>query len=279
LLSAFLQDEIKVILDRVHLTLGAKIEHNDYTGFEFQPGGRLGLNLSERQTLWAAISRAVRTPSRLDTDLFAPGTPPYAIAGGPKFVSEELLAYELGYRVQPLTSLSLSVAAFYNDYDNLRSVEQLNPPAAYPSVLANGQKGRSYGTEWTAEYLATDRWQIKAGYTELQLHIRPKAGSTDTTLGSAESHDPNHQFFLRSSLDLPRHVQLDTSFRYVGRITNQGVPAYGEMDVRIAVQPVGQVELSLVGQNLLHAHHPEFGALAIRQEIERAVYGKAIWRF
>ena len=100
--SAFVQDRIELIEDRLHLTLGSKFEHNDYTGMEFQPSGRLAWNVAQGQMLWAAISRAVRTPSRIDRRLYVPGNPPYAIVGGPDFESEKLLAYELGYRLQPL---------------------------------------------------------------------------------------------------------------------------------------------------------------------------------
>src|SRR5437867_2370476 len=277
--SGFVQDEIALVKDRLHLTLGTKIEHNDYTGFELQPSGRLAWKLSRRQTAWAAISRAVRTPSRIDRELFAPGRPPFAIAGGPNFDSEQQLAYELGYRVQPQQRLSLSLATFYNDYDDLRSVEKVNPPAPFPIVIANGQKGESYGAELTADYRVADWWRLRAGYTELRVHIRPKLGSTDTTFGGSESHDPNRQLFLRPSLNLPGHFEFDPSFCYVSRIANQGVPGYVELDLRLAWQPVPELEFSIVGQNLLHDHHAEFGALAARQEIDRGVYGKVLWRF
>ena len=277
--SGFAQDEIALVKDRLHLTLGTKIEHNDYTGFEFQPSGRLAWKLNQRQTAWAAISRAVRTPSRIDSEFYAPSSPPFFLAGGTNFVSEELLAYELGYRLQPHKRVSVSIAAFYNDYDNLRSLERVNPPALFPVVIGNGQKGESYGAELTADYQVTDWCRLHAGYTELQIHIRPKAGSTDTTSGSSESHDPNHQFFFRASLDLPCHLEFDSVFRYVTHIANLGVPAYGEVDLRLAWQPLAKLEISVVGQNLLHDHHAEFGAAATRQEIERAVYGKVVWRF
>jgi iron complex outermembrane recepter protein len=277
--SGFVQDEIALVKERLHLTVGTKMEHNDYTGFEFQPSGRLAWKLSRRQTVWGAISRAVRTPSRIDRELFAPSSPPFLIAGGPNFDSEQLLAYELGYRIQPHKQLSFSLAAFYNDYDDLRSLEKVNPPAPFPIVFANGQKGKSYGAELTADYRVTGWWRLRAGYTELRVHIRPKLGSTDTTFGGGEAHDPNRQFFLRPALNLPRHFEFDPSFRYVSRIANQGVPGYGELDLRLAWQPIPKLEFSIVGQNLLHDHHAEFGALATRQEIERSVYGKVLWRF
>ena len=277
--SAFAQDEIALVKDRLHLTLGTKIEHNDYTGFEFQPSGRLAWNVTEGHLLWAAISRAVRTPSRIDTELYAPGNPPFSFAGGTNFVSEELLAYEIGYRVQPHPRVSVSLAAFYNDYDDIRSVEQVSPPAALPIMIGNGQEGETYGAELTIDYRATDWWRLRAGYTELQIQIRPKAGSTDMTRGSSESRDPNRQFMARSSVDLPWNIELDAGFRFVTHIANQRVPEYGELDLRLAWRPIPSLELSVAGQNLLHEHHAEFGSPTARREIERSVYGKVLWRF
>ena len=278
-LSGFVQDEITLVKHRLHLTFGTKIEHNDYTGYEYQPSGRLAWKLTQRQTIWAAISRPVRTPTGIDREIFVPASPPFLLNGGPAFDSEELLAYELGYRIQPSERLSLSLATFYNSYNDLRSLEQVNPPAHLPIVIGNGLKGESYGAELTGDYRVADRWRLRAGYTELQIHIRPKPGSSDTTLGSGESHDANRQFFLRSSLDLPRHFEFDSTFRYVSRIANQRVPAYGELDQRLAWQPNPSLEFSLVGQNLLHNRHVEFGSPNARREIERSIYGKVIWRF
>jgi iron complex outermembrane receptor protein len=276
--SGFVQDEITVVKDRLHLTIGTKIEHNAFTGFEYEPSGRLAWKLSRRQTIWGAISRAVRTPSRIDRELFAPGSPPFLLAGGPGFVSEELSAYELGYRTQASERFSLSLATFYNVYDNLRSVERQNPSASFPLVIANGLKGESYGAELTGDYRITDQLRFKAGYTEMRIHIRPGPGSTDTSRGSGESHDPNRQIFLRPSVDFPRHVEFDAAFRFVGSIANQTLPAYSELDMRWSWQPNPRLEFSIVGQNLLHDRHAEFGSPNARREIERSVYGKVLWQ-
>jgi iron complex outermembrane receptor protein len=276
--GGFLQDEITLVADRLAVAVGVRILHNDYTGVEVQPSGRVNWSVNPSGTLWAAVSRALRTPSRIDRELFAPGQPPHAIAGGPDFRSEEVLAYELGYRVQH-RALAVSLATFYNHYDGLRSLEQTNPPAAFPVVIGNGLNGESYGAELTAEYWITNGWRVRAGYTELRIHIWPTPASSDTSRGSAENHTPDRQFSLLSSADLPAHWRLDGGFRYVSEIANQQVPGYAELEVRLTWRPTAQFDLSLVGQNLLHGRHVEFGTPAARREIERSVYGSVEWHF
>src|SRR2546426_1143006 len=278
--TGFVQDEIALVPDRLHLALGTKIEHNDYTGFEIQPSGRMSWRLSSSGTLWAAVSRALRTRSRIDRELFArvSVTPPSFLAGGPGFHSEEEVAYELGFRHQQ-GSLALSVATFYSRYHGLRSVEQVNPPAPDTVVIANGQYGESYGAEVTADYLITKGWRVRAGHTELRTHIWPNPGSTDTSRGASESQTPDRQFFLLSSVDLPANLRLDAGIRAIGDIPRQQVPAYAELNAQLTWQPTSQLDLSLVGQNLLHDRHAEFGAPATRREIERGVYGLVEWRF
>jgi iron complex outermembrane recepter protein len=278
--NGFVQDEIALMKDRLHLTLGTKIEHNDYTGFEYQPSARLAWKLAERQTVWGAVSRAVRTPSRIDRDFYAPSSPPFSVlAGGSGFDSEKMIAYELGYRIQPHHRVSFSLAAYYNDYDDVRSAERINPPAPFPLRIGNGLEGEAYGAELTADYRATDWWRLRAGYTELHIALGPKPGSTDTSQGSTEARDPNRQFYLRSSWDLPWRFELDATFRHVSSIANQNVPAYSELDLRLAWRATSTLEFSVIGQNLLNDHHGEFGSTASRQEIERSVYGKVTWRF
>jgi iron complex outermembrane receptor protein len=278
--TGFVQDEIALVPDRVHVALGTKVEHNDYVGFEIQPSGRVNWRLSSSGTLWAAVSRALRTPSRIDRELFARLSPTSFLAGGPDFHSEEELAYELGYRYQQ-GSLAVSVATFYSRYHGLRSIEQLHPPAADTLVIGNGQDGESFGAEATAEYWLTNRWRVRAGYTELRVHVWPNPGSTDQSRGGTESQAPDREFLLQSSADLPGHLRLDAGLRAIDDITKQGVPAYAELNAKLSWQPVSKLDLSLVGQNLLHRRHQEFGAPASpsRRDIERGVYGMVEWRF
>jgi iron complex outermembrane receptor protein len=278
--TGFVQDEIALLPNRFHVTLGTKVEHNDYTGFEIQPSGRVNWTLNPAATLWAAVSRAVRAPSRIDRELFARVSPTSFLAGGPGFQSEDELAYELGYRHQQ-GSLALSVATFYSRYHGLRSLEQLNPPAADTLVIGNGQDGESFGAEVTAEYWLTNRWRVRAGYTELRVHVWPNPGSTDRSRGATESQAPDRQFLLQSSVDLPAHLGLAAGFRAIDDINNQFVPAYAELNATLTWQPTSNLDLSLVGQNLLHRRHREFGASTSpsRRDIQRGVYGAVAWRF
>ncbi len=277
--SGFVQDEIAVVPERLHVALGTKVEHNDYTGFEVQPSGRVNWTVSPNATLWAAVSRAVRAPSRIDREFYAPAQPPYFLAGGPNFHSEQELAYELGYRRQE-EAVAFSVATFYNRYYGLRSIEQVNPPQPIPVVIGNGQDGESYGAELTGDYRVTNRWRVRAGYTELRVHVWPTPGSTDRSGGSGESHDPERQFTLTSSLNVPGDLALDGTWRYVGAITNQQVPDYSEVDARLTWQPEAAWSLSVVGQNLLHSSHTEFGTPGVtRRYIPRGVYGSFEWHF
>lgn len=276
--TAFVQDEIALAPERLHVTLGTKLEHNDYTGFEIQPSGRVNWTLSPSGTLWTAISRAVRTPSRIDRELFVPAQPPYFLAGGPNFQSEEELSYEVGYRHQTGPWL-LSLATFYSRYHGLRSLEQDSAPAPTPLVIGNGQDGESYGAELSVKYRVSDRWRWRAGYTELRVHVWPNPGSTDTSRGASESHAPNRQLLLQSSMDLPARLRLDGGFRYISEIANQQLPGYAELNARLTWQPTATLDLSIVGQNLLHKQHAEFGTPAARRGIARGVYGMAQWHF
>ena len=276
--TGFVQDEIALVPDRLHVALGTKVEHNDYTGFEIEPSGRLRWQLSESGLLWTAVSRALRTPSRIDREFFIPGQPPYFLEGGPGFHSEEELAYELGYRYHQGV-VSLSVATFYSRYYGLRSIEQVNPPALAPLRIGNGQDAESYGAELTADYWLTNAWRLRAGYTELRIHIWRKPGSTDMSGGSGESQTPDRQFLLHSSLDLPAHFRLDAGLRAISKIANAQVPAYAELNANLTWQPTASVGLSVVGQNLFHDHHAEFQVPLQRREIERSVYGLVEWRF
>jgi iron complex outermembrane receptor protein len=302
LYSAFVQDEF-ALASAVHLTLGTKVEHNDYTGFEWEPSGRLRWDLTDKQMLWAAVSRAVRTPSRYDRDLdvvtgLVNAPAPYVfpasyLAGSEDFRSESVLAYELGYRAELTSRASVSLSAFYNVYDNVRGTGATpvtaDYPFPFPIVFNNDLEGHTYGLEATADYQLLDWWQLHAGYDLLREDIHAKPGYVDATGALNETADPKNQVFLRSSMDLPHRLELDLAARWIDSLRIDSgptggpvagmVPSYAELDARVGWRAGRDLEISLVGQNLLHGHHPEYGyPSASREEIERGIYGKVEWR-
>lgn len=306
LFSTFAQDSITIVPGHLQFTLGTKIEHNDFTGLELQPSGRISWTPQERHTLWAAISRAVRTPSRsergfsvfanpapllpaLPLPLLAPGS------GSPDYGAEDLLAYELGYRVKLHPRLSLDWTAFYNDYTHLQSVDaqplelrispepSSTPYLLFPLIFANNLRGRTYGTEISATWQPVDTWRMRANYSYLRMALHtlgPVASFTEETEGIS----PQQQFSLSSELDLGRHVEWNFGLRYVDELPSalQRVPSYFELETRLAWKPTRNIELAIIGNNLLHAHHREFSPIIITArdvEIDRAIFGKLTLRF
>ncbi len=293
LYSGFVQDEIK-LRENLFFTLGTKLEHNDYTGFEVEPSARLQWNITPKQMLWAAVSRAVRTPSRIDVDLSEPGPGSLLTilqGGGAAYTSETVIAYELGYRAQIGPRLDTSISTFFNVYNDIRSTTTNGTPdifrLPFPYYFQNNLEGHTYGVELGVNYRVLDGWRLHGGYDFLKEDIHVKSGQDDINDALNETSDPEHQFQIRSSMDLPYRLQLDTALRWVDmlRINNgpvEGtVPSYFEMDVRLAWRATKNLEFSIVGQNLLHDHHPEYGypGSSTREEIGRSVYGKVTWQF
>lgn len=279
LFSGFLQDEMEIVQERLFVTLGSKFEHNDYSRFELQPSLRALLKVTERQSLWAAVSRAVRSPSRIDTEYFVPGAAPFFIVGGgERFTSERLIAYEIGYRAEITERLSAGVSTFFNHYDRIRSAEPV-PGVPGQFIIANGLDAETCGAEFTTTFQVSDSWTLRGGYTIFEKSI----GSTDADLnaGRGEGNDPHHQFVLQSMLNLPAAFQFDTVFRFVDALTQEGptVPSYFTADLRLSWRPRPDLELAVVGQNLIENRHPEFGTLPAREEIPRSFYAKVTWKF
>lgn len=284
LYSAFVQDEVALGAGWA-FTLGSKVEHNDYTGLEFEPSARLQWEFAPSHMIWTAVSRAVRMPSRVDRDLRQPSAGAPIFMGGPRFDSETVITYELGYRGQISPNLLVAVTAFYSDYNDLRSLG-VTPVTGLPLLLENDVEGRSYGLELTTTYEVVKGWRLHAGYTILRTDLRVESGGIDLNNTLNETADPRHQFSLRSSVDLPHRVEFDVGLRWVDtlRINNSGapatVPSYWELDARIAWHPTEDLELSLTGQSLLHDQHAEYGLPGpAREEIERSVYAKITWRY
>jgi iron complex outermembrane recepter protein len=290
LYSAFVQDEISLMPDKLVLTLGSKFEHNDYTGWETIPNARLQYNIDQDHTLWAAVSRAVRAPSRIDRDFSQPAPQPplffVLLAGGANFDAENVVAWESGYRVQFAERVLASVAVFYNEYDDIRSTSLTPKALPFPLFFENNVEGETHGLELTADYQVQDWWLLSGGYNLFKEDMRVKPGKFDFNNALNETADPEHQVTLSSSMDFTNNISFYFSVRWIDElIKNNGgkpdeVPGYAELNLRLGWSPAENVELSLVGQNLMDSQHPEFGVTsALRGEIERSVFGKVAFRF
>ena len=270
--SAFAQDEIALTND-LFLTLGTKLQHNDFTGWEVQPTIRTLYSPEQTWAAWTAISRAVRTPSRIESDSAISTTAPF-LDFVPTFGSEELIAYELGYRAQPETWFSGDIALFYNQYQHLSSI-RTTPVTILPLFNANDNSGEGYGVELTSQLDVTSRWRLSGNYSFLQLQIRPGPPSVDF-LGSGgagvEGSSPHNQVYLMSSHELTQQIECDFIGRYVDQLPFPRVSAYSELDIRLAWRPNRCSELAVVAQNLLDSHHPEYRGTPA-DEIRRGVYG------
>ncbi len=287
--SAFVQDDISLLDGSVHLIVGSKLEHNDYTGWEVQPNVRGLWNLETGTTLWASVSRAVRTPSRLESDVTIVSDPlTHVIQGNPDMRAERLNAYELGLRMQPLGNLSLDLAAFYNDYDHLQTYEPDGPffPPPFTLVFDNGMRGSSHGLELAVNWDVSRNWRLKAAYSHLKMDLEPKPGSRDPLSPQQWDRAPEDQFSLRSLLDLGEDWELDGSLYYVGALPHTEVSSYWRLDLRLGWHPLPGLELSLLARNLLDDGRPEFvefsgnapGTGLISTREERTFLLQATWR-
>lgn len=278
--SLYLEDTIVLQPDAWRLSAGARFEHNDYTGWEIQPSTRVAWQVQPHHTIWGAISRAARTPSRIDTDFFVPQVEPFLINGGPDFRSEILHAYELGWRGQLRTNLAATLTLYRHQYDHLRSVEPTTPV-----VVANGVVGRSYGAEFFLDWDVTPIWRLRLGGFRMVQRTRLAPGSADTEGGLGESSFPGYQWLLRSSVQLTRDLDGWFAWRHIAAVpgregTSVGiVPAYTELDARLGWRLRPDLELSLLGRNLLHRSHPEIGLGPGRREIERSVHLMLRWEY
>jgi len=285
LLSGFVQDEIALRTD-LSLTLGTKIEHNDYTGREVEPNARVQWEIAPANSLWAAVSRAVRTPSRIDRYLSQAAPPNLVVLkGGADFGAETVLAYEMGFRTQLGAKATVSLATFYNDYDDVRSTS-MTPATLLPFFFANNLEGETHGLELSGSYQASASWRLRASYNLLKEHLRIKPGHIDINAALNETSDPAQRCLLHSSVNFARGWEWDAGLRWTDeRPTHSGavagmVPGYFELDLRLGWRVSKALELSVVGQNLLHDQHVEYGYPGTtRGELQRSVHGKLTWRF
>ncbi len=271
LYSGFVQDEIALVPNLIKLTVGSKFLQNVFSGFEIQPSARIAWIVDEKQTIWSAVSRAIRIPTRFDSDITTGATQ--------RFSSEKIIAYEAGYRVRPVDQLSLSFAAFYNQYSKLRSIDTLSSGPPPVLVLANSQRADSWGFEFSGNFRATDWWRLRGGYTYFDKNISPVSAKVLPISVAIEGVDPKNIFMVQSIMDLKKNIQLDMVGRYADVLPSVSsstprVPPYFTFDTRLAWQ-FKSFEISLVGQNLWENQHSEVGL----SKIPRSIYGKITCRF
>ena len=266
-LSAYVQDTIALAAD-LQATLGTRIERNDYTGAAWLPSLRLGWQPSRRAMLWAAASRTVRAPSRLDRDIYVPAQPPFVLAGGPKFRSETANVFELGYRGQPTQSVTMSASIYQSRYDHVHS-QEVDPGRTF-LTYANGLRGIVNGFEAWATWEAAPSWRLHAGYNRLAMHLEDRPGSNDpNSVAADEGANAPRWWLLRTSLDLPAQTEFDATLRHVAALSDPVVPSYFALDARIGWRPAPNTTVSLVGRNLVGDDHAEFAASATRSVFDR----------
>ena len=296
--SGFLQDEIPIVEHKISLTLGSKLEHNNFSGFEYQPSVRLQWTPSDRQTIWAAATRAVSTPSRIEEDLalteLVVATPPplfIEIAGVKDFGSEKMLGYEVGYRNQVSSRFYIDISSFFNNYSGVLSLGaptvtvETNPAPTHVLLTvpwANGLIGNTDGVEIAPDWKVREWWHLKGSYSYLQMHLKDKRGITDaTTAASDTGSSPHHEVVVQSLFNLPGKFEFDPTFRYVSALPAQIIKAYSTMDAHFGWHFSNQFEVSVVGQNLFRPNQMEFGVGVPNVPnvgVKRAVYATVTWR-
>jgi iron complex outermembrane receptor protein len=291
LVSAFVQDDV-ALSDTVNLAIGTKVEHNSYSGWEFQPSWRIAWTIDPVNTLVGSVTRAVRTPSRVETDytttsLVNPAPTFVRLLPNPSFEPEELVAYELGHRLRAGHTY-ITTSAFFNQLTDVLSTEldtafvETTPGPArliLPVSFLNGLHGNSHGLEATADVRPASWWRSGANYSLVRIQLTRDPGGRDVSQERRnEGLSPRHQVRVHSSFDLPRGVALDWQFRYVSRLPAGPVPAYATSSVRVAWQPASSVEIAVVGQDLHRAHHLEWFDGGIPIEITRRAYVTATLR-
>jgi iron complex outermembrane receptor protein len=299
LFSSFVQDEIAIFPSKLYMTLGARLEHNHFTGFNVQPSASVTWLANDKNTFWASISKAAGTPSR-DTEVrfnqaVFPGPGGMMILGsvfGAPQKNEDVLATEIGYRDEISEHLSLDLTAFYDSYTNIISSEVGSPYPEFvpvpvhlvlPIFLENMLYGEGHGAEMALNWKPVSRWTLSPGFSYLQLHIHNAPTSTDTSSPAAvEGSSPREQAQLRSHLDLASRWSWDTSVYFVGRLPALQIPAYTRLDTSLTWKAPDGLSLSLVGQNLLQDHHLEFSSSSqtvLSSLVKRSAYAKITWQF
>jgi iron complex outermembrane recepter protein len=258
------------------LIAGAKLEDDPFAGWQFQPDARLAWTPRETLLLWAAASRAIRSPTPFETDVVEHIGTLLGLMGNRAFKPERVTAYELGYRGTPVSRLSLSLSGFYSVYEDLRTIEPLSPPGFFPLTWGNLMRGDTYGVEGWADWQVLDWWRLSPGFRTISEHLRLEPGASGI-LGTAQAgDDPAAELKLTSSMTLPGGLDLDATLRHESALPDPALPGYWELSARLGWSLTSTLELSVTGSNLLHARHLEL-PVPYGEYIDRSVFARIDW--
>ena len=271
--SFFVQDEISLYDEKMFLTLGSKFEKNDYTGNETQPNIRFAWHINDTDVLWAAVSKAVRIPSRVEADLFIQLPIGQSFTGSRTMRAEELIAYEAGYRFSPAGKSYIDISVFNNHYSDLLSIERI--------TIDNKMFGKTYGAEISATYIPSSKWKLISGYSflDLDLEIEKDSLSDPNTVLLLEETDPESQFFTHLSFTPTPQYEMDFILRHVDDLVAQDVPAYTVMDLRFEYKLNDDFTISFVAQNVFDSPHPEQSEVQLSSQVEDGYYMKVLYEF
>jgi len=296
--SAFIQDDISILPDRLHFIIGTKLEYDSFVNFQVQPGARVLWTPDKKNTVWGSVSRALTTPARYQEDtstVFSgfptPGGPGTSGAVASRGLDpEELIAYEAGYRVSPVKTVSLDLSLFYNDYSHLIGTQTLAPtfvssppPHIFvPVKWTNNLEGETYGGEFAATWRVTDNWRLTGSYSLQSTHIRATGPDNGVRAGFYRGASPHDQAQIRSYWNILRNLQLNAAVYYVSPLAEGHIPAYIRLDANVDWQIRDGLDLMVGVQNLVDDRHPEFPGTEsyyVPTEVPRTFFAELTYRF
>jgi iron complex outermembrane receptor protein len=278
LANVFAEDTLTVARG-LDLSVGIKLEDDPYSGWAPLPDARLSWGINDRTTVWLAASRAIRSPTPFDEEVVEKAGGATILAATPQFKPEKLTAYEVGVRAQPASAFSFSIAGFYDIYGDLRTVDPASADVLLPYRWGNSLRGDTDGIDAWAAWQVTGWWRLSPGVTWVHEQFEFKPGSTPVLGVAQAADDPSSHATLASSINLPRHLSLDASLRYVGALPDPVLRSYCEVDARLGWRPTDALDVSLAGTNLLHPRHLEVPLASGGEEITRGVLADVRWKF
>jgi iron complex outermembrane receptor protein len=277
LANIFLQDTLN-LSPSLSFIAGLKLEDDPFSGWTALPDARLSWSINDQASVWAAASHAIRSATPFDTEVVEKVGATTFLAANSQFRPEKVTAYELGIRARPANAFSLSVAAFYNHYDDLRTVDPASSTVFLPLYWGNFLRGGTYGIDAWGNWQVNEWWRLSPGVTWVRERLGFKRGASQLLGVSQAADDPSSHAVITSSMNFSHHTSFDASFRYVGALPDPALPHFFDLDLRFGWQATPALEVAMSGTNLLHARHTEFPA-PNGEQITRSVLAEARWRF